>query len=91
MDFAIEIFSAIYSGQINDHLNIMELLMLVYQPRKSTLNGIIHIMAFATLNGVRAIPRPKWRGEQNLAPKWCGEQNLTLNGVVNNVLPYMVF
>ena len=34
------------------HSNVMELLMLVNQPRKWTLNGVIHTMVLATLNGV---------------------------------------
>ena len=41
---------------------IVELLMLVNQPPKWTLNGVISVGVFATLNGVTLrISNPKWR------------------------------
>ena len=61
----------------------MELLMLVNQPQKWTLNGVIGKGWFATLNGVTLhISNPKWRNEPKSYPKWRIGQNLTLNGVL---------
>ena len=65
----------------------MELLMLVNQPQKWTLNGVIGKGWFATLNGVTLhISNPKWRNEPKSYPKWRIGQNLTLNGVLTNIL-----
>ncbi len=56
------------------HSNIVELLILVNQPQKWTLNGIISVGVFATLNGVTPrISNPKCHGD--------GVSYLTLNGV----------
>ena len=61
--------------------------MLVNQPQKWTLNGVIGKGLFATLNGVTLhISNPKWRNEQKSYPKWRIGQNLTLNGVLTNIL-----
>ena len=69
------------------HSHIMELLMLVNQPQKWTLNGVIGKGWFATLNGVTLhISNPKWRNEPKSYPKWRIGQNLTLNGVLTNIL-----
>ena len=69
------------------HSHIMELLMLVNQPQKWTLNGVIGKGWFATLNGVTVhISKPKWRNEPKSYPKWRIGQNLTLNGVLTNIL-----
>ena len=51
--------------------------MLVNQPKKWTLNGVISVGVFATLNGVTLrISNPKWRIGQNstLGPKCCINQ-----------------
>ena len=51
------------------HSHIMELLMLVNQPQKWTLNGVIGKGWFATLNGVTLhISNPKWRNEPKSYP-----------------------
>ena len=69
------------------HSHIMELLMLVNQPQKWTLNGVIGKGWFATLNGVTLhISNPKWRNEPKSYPKWRIGQNLTLNAVLTNIL-----
>ena len=69
------------------HSHIMELLMLVNQPQKWTLNGVIGKGWFATLNGVTLhISNPKWRNKPKSYPKWRIGQNLTLNGVLTNIL-----
>ena len=69
------------------HSHIMELLMLVNQPQKWTLNGVIGKGWFATLNGVTLhISNPKWRNEPKSYPKWRIGQNLTRNGVLTNIL-----
>ena len=61
--------------------------MLVNQPQKWTLNGVIGKGCFATLNGVTLhISNPKWRNEPKSYPKWRIGQNLTLNGVLTNIL-----
>ena len=49
-----------------------ELLMLVNQPKKWTLNGVINAGVFATLNGVTLrISNPKWHDKPESYPKWC--------------------
>ena len=69
------------------HSHIMELLMLVNQPQKWTLNGVIGKGWFVTLNGVTLhISNPKWRNEPKSYPKWRIGQNLALNGVLTNIL-----
>ena len=74
-------------GPRGGHSHIMELLMLVNQPQKWTLNGVIGKGWFATLNGVTLhISNPKWRNEPKSYPKWRIGQNLTLNGVLTNIL-----
>ena len=61
--------------------------MLVNQPQKWTLNGVIGKGWFATLNCVTLlISNPKWRNEPKSYPKWRIGQNLTLNGVLTNIL-----
>ena len=60
------------------HSNIVELLMLVNQPQKWTLNGVISVGVFATLNGVTLrISNPKWRDKPKFYP----------NGVFFKTLP----
>ncbi len=65
--------------------------MLVNQPQKWTLNGVISVGVFATLNGVTlCISNPKWRDKPKSYPRWRIPQNPTLNVVFNQYFVQMM-
>ncbi len=58
--------------------------MRVNQPPKWTLNGVISVGVFATLNGVTL--RFSNSNKRKSYPKWRIRQNPTLNVVLTNIL-----